>query len=233
MKVNSKGDCKEEVYNQLVQGILNGDWEKGCLLPSENELAQKFQVSRVPIREAIQRLKAMGVVESQQGKGTYVKNVDSESLMRSIVPLMSFRDTKQLIDILEYRKLVEPFCIRQIIQNCTEKEIDSLEEFVVSYESMEDPASEFKYYDTYFHKRIIELTGNEFLVLINNITASAMEYYLQYTIVNMDLEWAANGHIRILEALRKRDEDQAVEVMNGHLGEVYKKLMLLYRKDES
>ena len=105
-----------------------------------------------------------------------------------------------------------------------------MEEFVVYYDSMKDPSSEFKYYDTHFHKRIIELTGNEFLVLINSITASAMEHYMQYIIVIMDLEWAANGHIRILEALRKRNEEQAVEVMNGHLGEVHKKLMLLYDK---
>jgi DNA-binding FadR family transcriptional regulator len=65
----------EDVYNQIVEGVLNGDLPAGENLPSERELARVLGVSRPAIREAMKRVAAAGLVTIRQGGGTTVRDV--------------------------------------------------------------------------------------------------------------------------------------------------------------
>ena len=62
-----------QIYNQLVEAIRSGMFKVGEKLPSEKELCQTFNVSRVPVREALCALELNGLVDSIQGVGVYVK----------------------------------------------------------------------------------------------------------------------------------------------------------------
>ena len=68
-----KQDIKEQVFEQLLMKIEMGEWKPGEKPPSENELTKAMGVSRITIREAIQKLVAINVVETFQGKGTFVR----------------------------------------------------------------------------------------------------------------------------------------------------------------
>lgn len=61
-------NISRQVYDQMLDNILNGVWPPGTKLPSENELTQMFGVSRVPIREALKKLSAMGIKQTGKGK---------------------------------------------------------------------------------------------------------------------------------------------------------------------
>ena len=81
MKTLSKMNVEEAVYTELLREIKDGIWKNGDKLPSETELCRKMQVSRSSVRSAIQRLRALGVVEVIHGKGTYVAATNKD-LMR-------------------------------------------------------------------------------------------------------------------------------------------------------
>ena len=64
----------ESIYNKMVESITSAQWSlPGSKIPTENELAKTYQVSRSSVRQAISRLKALGLLESRQGSGTVIK----------------------------------------------------------------------------------------------------------------------------------------------------------------
>ena len=67
-----------QIHNQIRDAILNGTFQPGDKLPSEKELCQMFNVSRVPVREALCALELSGMVDSVQGGGVYVRALESK-----------------------------------------------------------------------------------------------------------------------------------------------------------
>ena len=70
----SRASIGDQVYQQMKDQIVNGEWKAGDRLPSENELAEQFGVSRVTVRGALQKLAALGLIETKLGDGSYVGN---------------------------------------------------------------------------------------------------------------------------------------------------------------
>jgi GntR family transcriptional repressor for pyruvate dehydrogenase complex len=65
----------DQVYEKLQKMIFDGNWKSGDKLPSENVLAESFGVSRMTIRQELQKLVAIGLVETRIGEGSYVKEL--------------------------------------------------------------------------------------------------------------------------------------------------------------
>ncbi|MBN9348510.1 MAG: FadR family transcriptional regulator [Devosia sp.] len=63
----------DQLYEQVLQGIVSGEYAEGTRLPSENQLSDAFGVSRPIVREALFRLQVDGLVVARQGSGTYVQ----------------------------------------------------------------------------------------------------------------------------------------------------------------
>src|SRR5437870_13622647 len=93
----------EEVAKQLERLILK-KLQPGDKLPAERELAEMFGGSRSSIRDAIQSLELVGLVEPRQGACTVVREVSAESLLN---PLTNVLARHQLTDLLDFRKSLE------------------------------------------------------------------------------------------------------------------------------
>lgn len=76
----------DQVYEIIINGISNGTFPPGSLLPSENQLAERFNVSRPTIRSAFARLRERGYVKRQRGIGTYV--AESPSIANPLYQLL-------------------------------------------------------------------------------------------------------------------------------------------------
>ena len=106
MAVNNSGPRHYEVVIDDIKAmILRGELKQGEKIPSERELAERFNVSRVPIREALKILEYMGILDSTQGDGTYVKNYTLEDLIRKLDFAVT-TTTDTLRDLLELRSRV-------------------------------------------------------------------------------------------------------------------------------
>ena len=75
----------DEVFEQIKAMIASGNWKPGDKLPSEKELTELFGVSRVTIREALKKLASYNIIETSQGRGSFIRNMEGVSLFDNIM----------------------------------------------------------------------------------------------------------------------------------------------------
>ena len=88
----SRVKLSTQIENQLKDQILTGKWKPGERLPSENELAEIFQVSRVSIRQALQALSAQGLIETRIGDGSFISQPSIGTFMQDVIPAVYLAD---------------------------------------------------------------------------------------------------------------------------------------------
>ena len=101
----------ESIYNKMVESITNGQWAAGSKIPTENELAKTYQVSRSSVRQAISRLKALGLLESRQGSGTVIKKSGISATLSDIIPTIMF-EIEDNLQIFEFHKGIQIECAK-------------------------------------------------------------------------------------------------------------------------
>ncbi|HOV40118.1 MAG TPA: GntR family transcriptional regulator, partial [Spirochaetales bacterium] len=107
LKPIQKSRVSRQVFEQLKEQIFAGKWPAGTKLPSENELSRQLGVSRVSVRAALQMLSALGLLDTRQGEGTYVRELRGDLYFNVLFPLLALSRTN-IFDVLEYRKVMDP-----------------------------------------------------------------------------------------------------------------------------
>ena len=119
-----KQDIKEQVFQQLLSKIQSGEWKPGEKLPSENELTKAMGVSRITVREAIQKLVAINLVETYQGKGSFVKNVNS--ITPTLTLFIISDEWPKFKRNLCFRRKIPDSAGRMAVPSCKERKIGVL-----------------------------------------------------------------------------------------------------------
>lgn len=123
-----KHNVVNAVYDQIKEKLLDGSWPPGSKLPSEAELTASFNVSRVSIRSAVQRLRDLGIVVTQQGKGSFVsQNLSQQTLLNEQQPIMHL-SREEFHDMMVFRQTVEFKCMELAVINATAEDITALEQ---------------------------------------------------------------------------------------------------------
>lgn len=227
MKTLSKMNVEEAVYTELLREIKDGIWKNGDKLPSETELCRKMQVSRSSVRSAIQRLRALGVVEVIHGKGTYVLNTEEPCLNTHMQTTLNLTE-KEFYDMTEFREAIEPNAIRLVVENGTQEGIGYIEKAYLAMRraAEENDPEEYSRQDCLFHLSILMATGNEAIIQIANIFKD--RYYNYFLELNkflfeendgnvkalFDPKNASDAHTLIYEYLCKGNSECAQVVMN-------------------
>lgn len=116
--------ASEQIFHILKNNIATGMWQPGDKIASENELANQFGVSRMTARNALQRLSAIGLVESRVGEGSFVKEFHLSSYVGEIADLLE--SDKSLHDIREFRRFFEASCLQIACIKRTDSDIEKL-----------------------------------------------------------------------------------------------------------
>lgn len=211
-----KRQIGHQVYDQILDNILNGIWPPGSKLPSENELCQLFGVSRVPIREALKRLTTMGITQTRQGEGTFVLMVTPGMFMNSLLPMLVL-NRKSMLDILEYRRIVEPENAALAARNADANDVATIAATIEQIRRVGRPAPEFAIADMRFHLEIARATKNSLLFNISNVIRDVMVSYYRKINEIMGVDRALKYHALIYEAIRDRDEEAARRWMQEHI----------------
>ncbi len=95
----------DQVFTRIKHMVINGTLQPGDRLPSENDLAAMLDVNRLTVRMALQKLSAVGVLETRVGSGTYVKEFSLEDLFSNFGDIIFSKTNKN--DISELRQLIE------------------------------------------------------------------------------------------------------------------------------
>lgn len=94
-----------DIFLELEKGILEGDYQPGTLLPSENQLVEQYSVSRETIRKALNLLINAGYIQKKQGKGSIVLNVRKFDL--PISGVISYKELQSAQQIHSVTRVVE------------------------------------------------------------------------------------------------------------------------------
>jgi DNA-binding FadR family transcriptional regulator len=202
----------EAVLTHLRGAIERGDHAVGDKLPSEAELASRFQVSRSVIREALRTLQALGFTVSRTGKGTFV-----ESSRPADNPVFGEYSSR---DLLEVRRHVEIPVARYAALRRTAGDLDQLGHLLDRMEQETDPAA-WVAMDTLFHIAIAQASGNPvFRRVIEEIRDALARQSAFLNELGGRREQSNREHRAIVEALIDGSELDATDAMAHHLDRV-------------
>ena len=193
------------IARRLREAIAGGVYPPGTKL-TEHELAQQLNVSRGPLREAIQRLVQEGIVTSIPNRGTFVKELDDDAV----------------VDLYVARFACEAAAVRLMMAQPRSEQIDRLRELVGDLanalrDSKWQEAGEF---DLAFHEELVRSASNPHL----NRMLDTLRVETMFCLARMESAYPeeaelANEHIDLLEAIESGDVDAAIAALRGHMAD--------------
>lgn len=208
------------IYTSVAKNVLSfiedNNLQIGDKLPSERELATRFNVSRSSVREGIRTLVNKGVLNSRRGDGTYVAMPEQTHLEGPLIKVL--KNSVSSKDIFQLRYILEPQVAALAAMNATPEQVNNLKimAFDMSHHGLSD--SEVTALDIQFHLAIAKCAKNELLVnlidcLGDILALSRRENHDQDDRVSM----AAKAHFKIVEAIADGKPDAAQEAMKEHI----------------
>lgn len=206
-----------QVYEQLKTRLLEGHWKIGEKIPSETELCRMTGVSRVSVRTALKSLIAQGFLVSKQGEGTFVVDVSVGMNMDLLVPIIGL-DKKDILEVLEYRKILEVGIVPDIFANLTKDDLDSLENNLVELEqTSEDDIELITELDLEFHQMLCRISGNSLIVKVNQILGILFRNTMEDVVVALGNQTGRRYHRKIFEAIKQGDRQKTTELVGEHI----------------
>lgn len=221
----------EKIAEQIRGHIVSGQLRPGDKLPSTRELAEKFQVGRSTIREALSGLKAMGLVESHQGEGSYVRR--EEVSMPDLQSLLLNRDT--ILELLEARKALEVANVALAAEKRSDSDLAAFERILATMRDNLGNEEEGERADMAFHLTLAGATNNSIMTRLLATISAQMETAIRETrrlqmyASRSVSEQLWREHEEIFDAIRQRDAALAQEKMKQHLFHV-ERVLILYLK---
>jgi GntR family transcriptional regulator, transcriptional repressor for pyruvate dehydrogenase complex len=212
-----KSNAYEAAQRELIKLVVASSLKVGDRLPSEADMASELGVSRPVVREALGSLRALGLIDSIKGRGTFVA-APKASLLTGRYSLR---------EVFEARVETEGTIARLAAQRLGEESRRVLAGVLKSMGSCSDP-KEWAELDWQFHSALALATGNGVLVEFSEHLRGSVNY------MSMSLWGAARNrqayaeHRAIFAALKEGDEQAAAEAMQAHLDAVHKEIIRIY-----
>lgn len=213
----------EQVFKALKDDILSGKIKIGDKLPRQEELAAQFGVSRPVIREAQKKLSSIGLVSSQQGRGTFVCKSESDDLIDSLIHKFS-ADAHDFNELLEVRLLLEGAIIKLAAPKISDTALDKLQHCVdqMAKSIEKDDVATFARFDIRFHREIVLSTKNSILQqLFESVFKIGRHFIRRHCDSRMVMVNGFQYHQQIIDALRQKDFELATTLMNQHIVETF------------
>jgi DNA-binding FadR family transcriptional regulator len=198
----------EEIVERLVGKIIVREIKPGEKLPTERILAETLRVNRSTIREALNKLESMELIEIRHGDGVYVKDyLDSGSLevARHLLFKDGFPDLAVMRNLADLRRILVPEMARLAAANRSADDLNDLERVV--FHRPEMPPAER---DWRVHNIIARAGGNIlFLILLNLFTSLLRRYAHLYFDREENAARSAAFHREIFKAIKNRAPEKA------------------------
>lgn len=217
----------EQVFNHMLDAIHNKQWAVGEKIPSEIELAEAFNVNRLTVRMALQRLIGMGLLDVRVGDGTYVKEFSLGSYLEKV---SDFYLGPELLDkVCEFRTAIEMASVQLAVVQATEEEIQELESHCQRFEALKEsilesgdtPAlfDDLVDADYNYHRQICVMSHNILFVYAFDMAKDLIMQNIDVVLKQRIISWnnlRQKGIVRddlhrtVLEGIKAKDVDMCV-----------------------
>jgi DNA-binding GntR family transcriptional regulator len=210
---NRSSLMRDGVYEKIRTDILTCVLTPGSRV-FENDLAQRYNVSKSPVRDALLRLQEQSLIEVLPRKGYIVRPI-------------SIADAHDLYDM---RLLLEKSCIRRACDHATNEALESLDKFRFIENGN---LVHWVGYNRDFHCHIAELSGNARMA---KIAKEVVDQFDRLTFVGVsnapsgiDFEKFVSEHCEIIDALQARDRTKATNLITKHISKSQKRLFAVIK----
>jgi DNA-binding GntR family transcriptional regulator len=203
----------QAIRDQLRDDILRGALPPGTQLRQES-LAERFNASRIPVREALRQLEAEGLVDYQLNRGAVVVEMS----------------TAEICELLDIRAALETYAAKLAVPNMVAADIDALTKILESYDDAAD-AGDWAEFNRQFHLAMCAPSNNERLQrLIEEYCLSTTNRYPHLRMsLDTQKDDVQRDHYRIVDACRRRAVDEVVELIEEHILETKREVMAAAR----
>lgn len=206
-----------QIVNRIRKLMQEGHLKEGDMLPSERELAQMFDVSRVPVREALKILEFLGAVQQVRGKGVFVKKINMGHVLQSVDFLMD-NPLHMLLDLFEAREAIEMQAVRLAAERRTDADMDVMEAILAEMERHIAQDRDIAEGSLNFHSAVIAAAHNEVLIRIDEFLSDMLKYSRKKTLSDCSrYKISLSYHRKIMEKIKEQDAHGAAEIMQEHL----------------
>ena len=214
----------EDIVEQIKQFITGGALKPGDQLPAERDLAERLQVSRVSVREAIKAMEMLGFVDIRPGEGTFVRDTNTDDIIRPLAMFLAV-ERNSLLDMFELRRIFETAAAGLAADRADADELANLGHLLEQRkESINLQDSEKgEEFDTAFHYAISEATHNSLLSKLFRTVSGEFARANSAARRQLFMGSADNAlkivdqHTAIFQAIREHQPKRASEVMLEHL----------------
>lgn len=199
-----------DAYSLILAAVDEGDLAPGTRLV-ETDLADRLGVSRTPVREALQRLEAHGIVK-REGRSLRVATLDHN----------------QLGELYEVRSHVEGLAAKLAARHAAPEEIALLRQMVQADRARVDDAEALSRSNRQFHGLLHRATHNRYLTQMLESMRRSLVLLSSSTLARPGRgQSSIDEHDRIVEAIEKRDERAAQEAAETHISNAYRMRLVL------
>jgi DNA-binding GntR family transcriptional regulator len=192
---------RERIHDRLRAAIISGELAPGSPV-IEAELATRLGASRTPVREALRRLEAEGLLEPRGLRGSIVRELHAD----------------EVDCVFEIREALESLAARRAARTMREPELRKLSDYVERMRRSVDDANEMERHDTGFHDVILASASGERLKRMLTELREELIAYRFLSLSDPDRRRATVGeHEAIVDALRAHDEDAAAARTAAHI----------------
>lgn len=195
---------QKDAYDLILKAIDEGTYRPGSRLV-ESELAERFGVSRTPIREALQRLETQGLL-TRDGRSLIVASLDHD----------------QMAQLYIVRAELEGLAARLAAQHAAAEEIKVLQEMVAADQALLDDPSALSRANRRFHKQIHLASHNKYLVQQLDLVHRSMALMATTSLAAEGRgPVALEEHAAIVAAIAERDGERAARMLKDHLSTAF------------
>lgn len=225
-KANGSPRLFEQILEKIKSLIINEHLTSGDRLPSERELAERFGVSRVPVREALKILEYMGILDGTQGSGFYVRDVQVGDLFNK-VNFVFAATSKTITELMEVRISLGADATYYAALRRDEQDLAAMQETLQAIRRLkrlnsnqEEDIEELRQQSNNFHMAIIRAAKNSVLQSVYVSLFDMLQVSRQYTFAHSTVSYnSLLAHEAIYEKILSGNAESARTCMAEHLTE--------------
>lgn len=201
----------------MLQRIRSGEFAPGDRLPTEKKLMEQYGVGRNSIREAVQALVTLGLVEVRPGRGATVIGIESTRALDAET-LSSLLKEEAVEDLYAFRELLEVEIASSAARHASAEDLQQIERYAGAYQFAYSRGAPVGPADDEFHAALARASHNSvYAIVLDAVTGLIANARTLSERVPWAVERAAIDHQQIFEAVKARDPDSAADLMRRHI----------------